>query len=90
MARSWDRRRKQEENRAAELSALQESHRRVVVALVEASAICRERAEEGDSLAKLLVQKLDAAWDGLAAENIGANDFARTSAYAERGLETTG
>ena len=73
------------ERRNSELSALKDSHRRVIAALVKASIICAERADQGDTLAQHLLSELTAAWDGLTAENIAAADL--TSLVREQLLE---
>jgi len=67
-------RRKWESRRAAteQLEALRESHRRVLETLDICAAYVDHRADEGDTLARFLKQKVDAAFDGMNAENIAA------------------
>ena len=66
--RNWESRRAATE----QLEALRESHRRVLGTLDVCAAYVDHRADEGDTLARFLKQKVDAAFDGMNAENIAA------------------
>ncbi|MDQ3784411.1 MAG: hypothetical protein M3360_05965 [Actinomycetota bacterium] len=65
---NWETRRAATE----QLEALRQSHRRVLETLDHCAAFVDYRAEEGDTLARFLKAKLDAAFDSMNAEGIGA------------------
>ncbi len=73
-----------------QLSALQESHKRVLKTLDLCAAFVNFKAEEhGDPLAKFLKQRVDAGFDALKAENIAASTLiAETTPNPEAGSAT--
>ncbi len=83
--RNWESRRAATE----QLEALRESHRRVLETLDLCAAYVDFRAdEEGDPLARFLKQKVDAAFDAMNAEGIGARTLIADTQQPDTGSAT--